>query len=345
MYYIKYNMQHEQPSMSVSPQHTLDHMHTFMQQPMKQKSKSSSTFPFLIMALIFLFMNIRSLPTNKLLFEHLLLEEKVNSFLLNETLLNKRQSCKIPRYTLIRHDNSLPAQRTNGGVAIGFSPNIPHRQHNPQFPQLPEQLITTLYFHRLCVTLATIYIRPGHAIPYSFFTYISNNFRTFIIMADLNLHSRSQQEKDTFRHFILTQTIGSIIPLPKPTRPESNTTPDAVIVSTNLTSRYHVDVLDLIGSDHAPIKLAIDTPGHNHPQNPPPLRTTLRYDKADWTTYRTYLTQQVENIPPPETEDDLYHSMSHLTTALQSATKNFIPTSTNDPSKHKLPPQYLPLIT
>jgi len=68
---------------------------------------------------------------------------------------------------------------------------------------------------------------------------------------------------------------GNIIPLPKSNRPDSNTTPDAVIISTNLNTRHHVDVLDLIGSDHAPIKLIIDIPRQHQQQNPPPSRTTL----------------------------------------------------------------------
>jgi hypothetical protein len=296
------------------------------------------------MALVFIFLNIRSLPKNKLIFEQLLSEEHVHAFLLNETLLHPKLSCRIPRFSLIRHDNPQPTQRTSGGVAIGFSPRLPHRRHD-QLQQLPEHLIVTLYYPQLCVTLATIYIRPGHAIPYAFFTYISHNFRTFIIMADINIHSRTQREKNAFHRFITSQTSGTIIPLPQPTRPESSTTPDIVIISTNLMSRHHIHVLDLIGSDHAPVKLTITNPGHQPLHTAPPLRTTLRYDKADWTAYRTNLTQQVDGFTPPATEEDLYHCLSHITTAIQTASNTYIPTTTSTPFKPKLPPQYLPLIT
>jgi len=212
-------------------------MPIFMQTLNQQKSKpTSSNYQMLhvFMALIFLFLNIRSLHTHKPIFETLLLEEKVNAFILNETHLKPSDSCKISRYHMLRHDNLHIAQRANGGTAIGFSPKIAYRQHHPGIPQLPEHLITTIYYQQLYITIATIYIRPHQAIPNSFFTHISNNHKNYIIMADINIHSRTDKEKSDFHDFINLQTTGIIHQLSKPTRPCSNTTPDVVITSMNI---------------------------------------------------------------------------------------------------------------
>jgi len=109
-------------------------------------------------------------------------------------------------------------------------------------------------------------------------------------MADINIHSRSDRDKTDFNNFIEYQTTDTIHQLPKPTRPMSNTSPDIVITSTNIGTRCTIDILDLIGSDHAPIKLTL------HCQCPPfvtqniPAREILRFDKADWEGYRTYIT-------------------------------------------------------
>jgi len=48
-------------------------------------------------------------------------------------------------------------------------------------------------------------------------------------MADINIHSGSDRQKDQFYNFITKHTTGTIQNFPKPTRPESNTTPYIVI--------------------------------------------------------------------------------------------------------------------
>jgi len=146
-------------------------------------------------------------------------------------------SCKFPRYTLLRQDSQIPAQRSNGGTVIGFSPTIAYRQYKPQLQNLPEYIIATLYYQHNYITLATIYVRPGHPIPNRFFASISNNFRNYIIMTDINIHSRPDRKKTNFHDFIEYQTNGTVHQLTKPTRPISNTTPDIVITSTNLLNR------------------------------------------------------------------------------------------------------------
>jgi len=201
------------------------------------------------------------------------LRKKIHAFALNETALTPKQSGKIPHFTLPRQDNSLPALRANGGVAMGFSPTIPHRLHHAPLPNLPEFMITTLYYKSIYITLVTIYIRPAHAIPHSFFKFVSDNFRNYLIMVDINIHSRSHHEKEKFQHHIRTQTKGTILQIPNPTRPESNTTSDVVICSTYLIQRCHLSVLDLIGSDHAPIKLTPDSQAHPHPSTLSPRIT------------------------------------------------------------------------
>jgi len=162
---------------------------------MKQKSNSTmaTTRHIIIMALAFLFLNIRSLPQHKVLFEQLLLEEHIHAFILNETHLKSNILCNIPRFNLLRHDSNIPAQRANGDTAIGIPLNIAHRQYTPPLQNIPEYLMTTIYFQQIYITLAKIYIRPGHPIPHNFFAYISNTFTNYIIMTDVNIHSRADR--------------------------------------------------------------------------------------------------------------------------------------------------------
>jgi len=76
-------------------------------------------------------------------------------------------------------------------------------------------------------------------------------------MADINIHNRSDRDQTDFNNFIEYQTTGPIHQQPKPTRPISNTSPDVVITSTNIANRSPIYILDLIGSDHVPIKLTL----------------------------------------------------------------------------------------
>ena len=301
-------------------------------------------FKPLVMALIFMFVNIRSLAEHKLLFDHLLMEEKVTAFLLNETHLKPTQRCHFSSYALLRKDSPYPMQRANGGVAIGFSPKLPYRTHSLSTLAAPEYLITTLYYKSLYVTLATIYVRPGHPIPLQFFEFISNRFRHFVIMADINIHSRSTRDKDAFHTFITTRTTGTLHHLPKHTRPESGTTPDIVITSVNLTQRCTIHVLDPVGSDHLPIKLTITSPNHRNLPAQAPSRTTWRFDRADWHKYRDSLNTSFQDFMAPTTEQELYTAVDHITTSLQQASHDCIPQTTSVPYRPKLPPDYLPLI-
>ena len=294
------------------------------------------------MDIIILFVNISSLLKRKILFESLLLEEKAHAFLLNETHLTPKLKCKFSGYSLIRHD-STTVRRANGGVAIGHNSKIPARTHQITHLQLPEYLIATIYFHNLYVTLITIYVRPGHPIPLAFFQYIYNNYRTYIIMADINIHSRSDRQKLQFTNYISQQTNGLLQQLPQHTRPTSQTTPDVVILSPNLAQRCHIDVLDNIGSGHVPMKLTIRR--HLQPQPPQTsIRKTARFDLADWNSYRTYIDERLKDTSPPTTEDDLYQSLDTITDTLQEASKEYIPTTTSSPYRPKLPPQYLTMV-
>jgi len=241
---------------------------------------------------------------------------------------------------MLRQDSQLPALRANGGTALGFASYIAYRQHHIPTQNVPEYLITTLYFNQNYVTLATIYVRPGHPLPNDFFTYISNNFRTYIIIAGINIHSRTDREKTNCLNFIEFQTTGIIHKLPQTTRPISNTTPDVVITSTNLTHRCTTEVLDLLGSDHAPIKLTLHCQLRPLPNPNTTPRQTLRYDKANWTGYRDYIETHINPEASPATEDELYSILDNINTTFQQATEKFIPKSSMHPYRPNLPPQY-----
>ncbi|MBK5646087.1 MAG: hypothetical protein I4N51_02495, partial [Acinetobacter sp.] len=296
------------------------------------------------MAIALLFMNIRSVTKNKILFDQLLLDENINTFLLNETYLTPKMQCKIRNNQILRDDSKTNAQRANGGVLLGFQSSIAYRRHEPNLANLPEHLIATLYFKSIYITVATIYIRPKQPIPYEFFQYISNNFRNYIIMADINYHSRTDRQKTRFNTYITTNTTGEIHKLPRHTRPISNTSPDIVITSTNLTNRCQLEVLDTIGSDHDPIKLTLQCHNQTNYRQQQFIRTIPRYDKANWTKYRNTIEEKIENLNGPETENELYTTVEKMTTALKNAAKEHIPTTTSTTNKPKLPPQYPPML-
>ena len=296
------------------------------------------------MAIVILFVNIQSLPAHRPLFEQLLLERKTTAFLLNETFLSPRQTIKLPRYHLLRHDNQGQHRRANGGAAIGFLQKLPFRHHLTPVPHLPEHLLVTVYFRNRHITLATIYVRPHHPIPLSFFRYINTTFTSYIILADVNIHSRTQHQRTTFINFVAHQMHATLHRLPKHTRPESQTTPDIAITSSNLSALSTISVLDPVGSDHLPIEISI--PSRPPPRTVPPLvRTSPRYDLADWSQYRSILVDDLQGIHPPTSETELNLAVDRLTASIHHASRLSIPTSTSRLSEIKLPPHYLPLIT
>ena len=78
-------------------------------------------------------------------------------------------------------------------------------------------------------------------------------------MADVNLHSRSDRERNHFKQCI-QNTTGEIIDLPRPSRPSSNTTSDVAFMSSILIPYSQLTMLDSIGSDHDPIMTTLDFP-------------------------------------------------------------------------------------
>ena len=303
---------------------------------------SNIHFIVLIMAVSLLFLNIRSYTTHKLLFEQLLLEERIDVFALNETAFTPTQPVSCPRYNLLRCDNKL-GTRAHGGAAIGLLHRLPYRRKLPYISaDLPEHVFVSIYFPSIIINFSTIYVRPGHPIPYNYFQYIARNYRNIVIMADVNIHSRPQYEKDEFQE---QQTALQLHHhhLPQHTRPCSQTTPDVIITSLNLLKFCAIQVLDNIGSDHVPVKLQLTThrcsDGHTIP-----IRTVWRYDKANWEAYRQDMTMYLQHERTPNTTEDLCTSLPSLTTAIRSCAQRYIPTSQVRPHQPQLPPQYLALI-
>jgi len=53
---------------------------------------------------------------------------------------------------------------------------------------------------------------------------------------------------------------------------------------------------------------------------------------------------EIESLDPPSTEEELYHTIDKITTAIQQASDDHIPVNTIQTHRPRLPPQYLPLI-
>jgi len=141
-------------------------------------------------------------------------------------------------------------------------------------------------------------------------------------------------------NFISNSTNGISQPLPKPTRPLTQTTPDIVILSPNLIQRTLIEVLNTVGSDHVPVKNTL----HRRPTqapDPPILRTTTRFDLANWNQYREHINDSLQNLQEPGNEEELYQTLSKISDSIRTASAQHIPTSTSSPFKPKLPPNYI----
>jgi len=191
--------------------------------------------------------------------------------------------------------------------------------------------------------VATIYIRPRHPIPLQFFQDISNTYRTYVIMADINIHSRSDRQRNLLMNYIYTQTTGVMQQLPKHTRPISQTIADIVILSPNPLNRCHIDLLDTIGSDHVPLKLKIQRRLQTAPGTIP-QRTTIYYDRANWDMYRDYIIRQLQNAEEPTNEDILCETIETITTPIQTASDKHVPKTRAAAHRPKLQHQYLATI-
>lgn len=161
-------------------------------------------------------------------------------------------------------------------------------------------------------------------------------------MADINLHSRSNAEKQQFRQYVSNTLNVRFHDLPSPSRPISNSSPDVVISFSSLTIA-NLRVLPPFGSDHAPILLDIPAPNTNKPEKQ--IIKHFDYTNADWTLYQADITKSLQESREPETEQDVYDIIDHLTFAIHQATKNNIPLKTRQLHKPPVPPQYLPIIS
>lgn len=289
-----------------------------------------------------LFLNIRSLRANKVLFQHLIAEERIAAFGLNETFLRPHHVFSLPPYTLQRCDR--PATR-GGGVALGFLRSIPIRQqYLPHRHLYPEHLVYTMFLPRFTITIATIYMQPRRLIPLDFLTYIDNTFRSYIIMADINFLSLSPRSRRAFTDHI-SQMRGLQVAITVPTLPLHNSNPDVIIASPNLIPRMSHSVLSSIGSNHLPILLHVTL-------HPPTIRAPISnpskrindYNHADWTEYRSTITDHLRDLHPPQTSDELERVTSRLQDVITEASKNCIPTRDINPHKPALPPHAITLI-
>lgn len=127
----------------------------------------------------------------------------ISRFLLPPEFLNKP-------FLTIQQNHCLSSKRR---WAIKFSPFIV--QYNSQVQNLAQHLIATLRYQNIYTTLKIIYIHPSDPIPNIIFVYIPNNFRKYILIVDLNIHSRSYREKTEFQDVIEYQTTGTVHQIPK----------------------------------------------------------------------------------------------------------------------------------
>lgn len=130
------------------------------------------------------------------------------------------------------------------------------------------------YFKSLCITIRHN-IRSSWSLYTSYiFQYIADNFKTSIIRADVNIHSRSDRRRTQFLAFINTSTNGLLQPIPKPNQSISQTGADIVILFPNLKNRTHLEYYrewSLSYQNHHPESAPTST--RRHPSAPKP---TLR---------------------------------------------------------------------
>lgn len=284
-----------------------------------------------------IFLNIQSFRAKRPHFQTLLQQHPAHTILLNETMFRHSQPAHLPGYILHRADHPDGAGR--GGVAIAVRPSLPTRIHIPPHPHtFPESLIATIYFRSRILHLATIYTRSYNPLPTDFLTYLHSTFRHFIILADLNLHGRTTTELNNFDTFL--HSIDScFIPLPGPSRPSSQTTPDAVIAHNSLLNLIDVSFLPSVGSDHLPVLLQIPT--HGPHTNPPPPRIFTNFSKANWPKYRDHISRSLSQPPPAPTDAHSVDTIAQfIHTTITTASAAHIPTSFSTPDKPRLPPKF-----
>lgn len=160
---------------------------------------------------------------------------------------------------------------------------------------------------KLYVTLVTIYVRPRHPIPHQFFQYISDNFWSYVIVADVNIHSHPNRERGASLPTLQTTSQASCTNLqnlhvPSPTQLLT------VILSPDFVNRSAIDILHFVGSHYFPVKLTL----HRYlPKQPaePSTCTSTRSDYANWNQYWEFITDQLENTQAPTNEEELYQAL------------------------------------
>ena len=155
-----------------------------------------------------------------------------------------------------------------------------------------------------------------------------------ILCGDFNAHHRVWgPTQDRLGESLLEQVESStrhaILNTGEPTH-ISGTGIDITIASNNIAAKSEWSVHPYLVSDHN----AIQTTIRNTPL-PPPEALTLRWrlDKADWSSFKSAITEHMVSHPPPEENQPLEDKAEYITDTINKAAGKSIPRSKPGPRR------------
>jgi len=243
--------------------------------------------------------------------------------LLNEHSNTDRQTLKIFNYLTFQTNKD---NRLNAGAAIAIKKNLPFRLHD-DFNS--DMLAVTIETRQGPITIATTYIPPrDDYINFIDFNDLLSRPHPVYLIGDLNARHRilgSSNNNRTGRHLLTLieqdkcQVLGPNFPTFHTHR--SATSPDIAISNLKTFHNIHFKPGPLTPSDHIPIIATISA-------NPIqiPIRPRRSFYNADWTGYRTTLSET--NFPRLDspTMDEIDDRLENWTKTVKDATDKHIPT-------------------
>lgn len=271
---------------------------------------------------------------------------------LQETNRPASSPISIPGYT------SFPIHRVFGesrGSTLLVKSTIPATRLPADTPNPPvESIIVDLQLtHRSPLRIVAIYAPQG-SLPVNFIRNVLTNHPNSILVGDLNARHPSFGDtttnvngtllNDLFQEGIIFSANPGI-----PTRYSQNIvhpSPPSIIdyiigTSSTFPKIKDFEVHDPITSDHRPISATIVT----SPFTPcPSFSPKPDFAKANWSEYKKEIDEKVAQLPRiANNRTSIDSAISSLTSIMQTAGKNHIPTTTYKPRK-PLPPSIIRLI-
>lgn len=263
---------------------------------------------------------------------------------LNETRLDKGLKLKCTGYNVHRSDRNSQG----GGVAILVKSNIKHEKNYTVNNISTENLVVDIDTDNGKVTIVAVYNPPNKTLSAHDLNVLFRLNNKVLIVGDFNAKHiawncfTNNKNGNILLSYINKNNIilnASDEPTHYPTNPNFRPSVIDMVLSKNVQVSKP-KTLSQLSSNHNPVVFEINKNTHNLP-----IRKVHNYQKADFTKFNEYITNNIHDARPIINNNiELEHQFVHFIKLIKKAIKNSVPKETTEHYKNKVPNEILKLI-